>query len=92
MCSRPPNYEPLYWELQKMQMYICISNHIKLVHMSGVHCQVSASSASGCDSVHLPVQHCTEHSGASSLFQAQSVQTSVKAAAMQLVVLAGDLG
>ena len=75
-----------------MQMYICISNHIKLVHMSGVHCQVSASSASGCDSVHLPVQHCTEHSGASSLFQAQSVQTSVKAAAMQLVVLAGDLG
>ena len=34
-----------------------MSSHIRLVHMSGVHCPVRASSTSGCASVYFIVQY-----------------------------------
>ena len=68
-----------------------MSNNV-LVHVSCVHCHVRVSFTSGHALVYFTVQYCRVYSSAASLFQAQSVQTSVKAAAMQLVVLAGDLG
>ena len=45
----------------------------KLVHLSGVHCHVRASSTSGCVFVYFTVQYCIEYSSRVSLFQAQDV-------------------
>ena len=45
----------------------------KLVHESGVHCHVHASSTSGCAFVYFTVRYCIEHSSTVSLFQAQNV-------------------
>ena len=46
----------------------------KLIHVSGVHCPVRASSTSGCAFVYFLVQYCIEYSSTVSLFQAQDVQ------------------
>ena len=46
----------------------------KLVHMSGVHCHMHASSTSGCAFVYFTVQYCIEYSSRVSLFQAQDVK------------------
>ena len=45
----------------------------KLVHVSGTHCHMQASSTRGCASVCFGVQSCIEHSSPVSLFQAQEV-------------------
>ena len=45
----------------------------KLVHVSGIHCHVWASSTSGCAFVYFTVQYCIEYSSTVSLFQAQDV-------------------
>ena len=45
-----------------------------LVHVSGVHCHVRASSTSGCAFVYFTVQYCIEYGSTVSLFQAQDVQ------------------
>ena len=53
-----------------------VSSHVqsrKLVHVSGVNCQVHAFSTSGCAFVYFTVQHCIEYSSTVSLFQAQHV-------------------
>ena len=49
----------------------------KLVHVSGEHCYVHASSTSVCAFVYFIVQYCIEYSGTISLFQAQDVQKQV---------------
>ena len=46
----------------------------KLVHESGVHCHVRASSTSGCAFMYFTVQYCIEDSSTVSLFQAQDVR------------------
>ena len=46
----------------------------KLVHVSGIHCHMHASSTSGCAFVYFTVQYCIEYSSTVSLFQAQDVQ------------------
>ena len=46
----------------------------KLVHVSGVHCHMRASSTSGCAFVYFTVQCCIECSSTVSLFQAQDVK------------------
>ena len=47
---------------------------IMLVHISGVHCHVHASSTSGCAFLYFTVQYCIEYSSTVSLFQAQDFQ------------------
>ena len=57
-----------------------LSSHVqsrKLVHVSGVHCHVRASSTSVCDFVYFIVQYCIEYSSTVSLFQAQDVRKQV---------------
>ena len=59
-----------------------------LVHMSGIHCHMHASSTHGCVSVYFTVQYFIEYSTIS-LFQAQDVclETSIKAGVMKLALL-----
>ena len=70
---KSPTYEPSSCELSKMRTCVCMSNHVKLVHVSGVYCHVCASSTSGCAFGHFTVQYCIEYSSTVSLFQAQDV-------------------
>ena len=68
-----------------------------LVHMSGVHYHMRASSTSGCAFVYFIVQYCTEYSSTVSLFQAQDVGSKFKssgdvAGTVLLIVLVGYLG
>ena len=46
----------------------------ELVHVSGVHHHMHASSTSGCGFVYFTVQYCIEYSSTESLFQAQDVR------------------
>ena len=39
-----------------------MSSHIKLVHMSGVHCQLRASSTNGCAFVYFAAQYYIKYS------------------------------
>ena len=41
----------------------------KLVHVSGIHCHVCASSTSGCAFVYFTVQYCIEYSSIVSFFK-----------------------
>ena len=50
----------------------------KLVHVSGVHCNMRASSTSDCAFVYFTVQNCIEYSSTVSLFQAQDVRNKHK--------------
>ena len=45
LLHKSPTYEPSSCELSKMRACVCVSNH-KLVHVSGIHCQMCASSTS----------------------------------------------
>ena len=45
LLHKSPTYEPSSCELSKMRTCICMSNQ-KLVHVSGIHCQIHASSTS----------------------------------------------
>ena len=56
-----------------MGMCICMSNHVKLVHESGVQCHMHASSTSRCAFVYFTVQYYIEYSSTVSLVQAQDV-------------------
>ena len=49
-----------------------------LVHVSGVHCHVNASSASGCAFVYLTAQYCIEYSSTASLFQSSMSRSKCK--------------
>ena len=71
--SKPPTYEPSKLQTFKDEI---VHSHVqsrKLVHVSGVHCHVHASSTSGCAFVYFTVQYCIEYSSTVSLFQAQDV-------------------
>ena len=46
----------------------------KLIHVSGAHCHMCASSASGRAFAYFTVQYSIDYSSAVSLFQAQDVQ------------------
>ena len=48
MYSECPPHKPASCEISKMRTWVCMSNLCKLVHMSGIHCHVCASSTSGC--------------------------------------------
>ena len=52
---------------------VLYSQSCKLVHVSGIHCHVRASSTSGCAFVYFTVQYCIEYNGTVCLFQAQDV-------------------
>ena len=69
--SKPHAYERSYRKHSKMRTFICMSNHM-LVHMSGIHCHMCASSTSGC--VLCILLYCIEYSSTVSLFQGQDVQ------------------
>lgn len=60
--SKSPTYRPSKFELSKIPRCVCVSNHVKLVLVSGVHCHVRASSASGCTFVYFTVQFSVEYS------------------------------
>ena len=72
--SKSPTYEPSSWELSKMRTCVCMSNHVKLFHVSGVRCHVHVCATSGCASVYFTVQYSIEYSSTVSLFQAQDVR------------------
>lgn len=58
--SKSHTYEPWCFTLWKMQMCVCMSNYM-LVHMSGIHCYMHASSTSGCAFKHFNVlYYCTK--------------------------------
>ena len=65
----------------------------KLVHASGIHCHMLASSTCGCAFVYFTVYYCIEYSSTVSLFQAQDVQkeASIRAAVMYLVQYYPDI-
>ena len=46
--SKSPTYEPTSFKLSNMWTCIPVSSHIRLVHVSGVHCHMPASSTNGC--------------------------------------------
>ena len=70
-----PTYESSSCELSKMRTCVRVSNHVKFVHVSCVHCHVYESSTSGCAFVYFTVQDCIEYSSTVSLFQAQDVRS-----------------
>ena len=49
----------------------------ELVHVSGAHCHVRASSTSGCAFVYFAAPDCIEHGSIVSVFQAQDIQKQV---------------
>ena len=61
--SKSPTYEPTSFKLSNMWTCIPMSNHIKLVHVSGVHCHMHASSTNGCAFVYFAVQYFIKYSG-----------------------------
>ena len=58
-----------------MRTCVRVSNHVKFVHVSCVHCHVYESSTSGCAFVYFTVQDCIEYSSTVSLFQVQDVRS-----------------
>ena len=59
--SKSPTCEPFTCKLSKMWMCICMSNHL-LVHASGWHCHMCASSTNGCVFVYFTAQYYIEYS------------------------------
>ena len=59
------------FEYVNMHLYV---QSCKLIHVSGEHRHVPASSTSGCAFMHFIVQFTFEYGSAVSLFQAQDVQ------------------
>ena len=59
-------------------MNVCVhAQSCELVHVSGAHCHVRASSTSGCAFVYFTVPDCIEHGSIVSVFQAQDIQKQV---------------
>ena len=54
--SKSLTYKPASFKLSNMWMCIPMSGHVKLVHVSGVHCHMRASSTNGCAFVYFSVQ------------------------------------
>ena len=63
---------PLQTNVQVVNTHSHVKSR-KCVHVSGIHCHMRASSASGCAFVNLTVQRYTDYSSTVSLFQAQDV-------------------
>ena len=60
--SKSPTYEPTSFKLSNMWTWVPMSSHIKLVHMSGVHCHLRASSTNGCAFVYFAAQYYIKYS------------------------------
>ena len=61
-----------------MQTCICMSNHVRSVHVSDIHCHMHESSMSVCAFVYFieysTMQYHIEYNSTVFLFQAQNVQ------------------
>ena len=73
LCSRLNQIivSPLHTNLQVVNFWtICVwmSDQVKLVHVSGINCHMSASSTNGWTFVCFTIQHCVEDSSTVSLF------------------------
>ena len=71
-CPLDHQGSPQLRTFKDVNVHSHVQSH-KLVHVSGVHCHVHASSTSGCAFVYFTVQYCIEYSSTISLFQAQDV-------------------
>ena len=67
MYSECPPHKLASCEISKMRTCVCMSDLYKLVHMSGIHCHVCASSTSGCSFLYFTVKYCIEYSSTVSL-------------------------
>ena len=66
-------YEPSSFKLKDANVCSLIQT-CKLVHVSGIHCHMHASSTNGCAFVYFIVHYYIEYSSTVSLFQVQVVQ------------------
>ena len=71
MYSECPPHKHASCEISKMRMCVSMSNLCKLVHMSGIHCHVCASSTTGCSFLYLTMQYCIEYSSIGSFSQSR---------------------